>query len=218
MPSVDEYVKKFGIDPKYLVTLAVKGDSSLSTNGGMFYVTTSLDQTFSISMGSHWDAPFANAMSELVGKAGKGAEAGMLAAKSFGIEMKNRNQTAQMWQNSDPIGFSLPFTFIAVKDPKVEVADKVRNLLKLAAPSSDGFLLKAPGPTLAGQVLGGRQITLYLGQFLTLENCIVKRVDAQFDSIIGEDGIPLKAKVTVDVESYYTCFTVQDLDALFGAK
>lgn len=218
MPSVNEYVKKFGIDPKYLVTLAVKGDSSLSPNRGMFYVTTSLDQTFSISMGSHWDAPFANAMSELVGKAGKGAEAGMLAAKSFGIEMKNRNQTAQMWQNSDPIGFSLPFTFIAVKDPKVEVADKVRNLLKLAAPSSEGFLLKAPGPTLAGQVLGGRQITLHLGQFLTLENCIVKRVDAQFDSIIGEDGIPLKAKVTVDVESYYTCFTVQDLDALFGAK
>ena len=74
---------------------------------------------------------------------------------------------------------------------------------------------------MAGQVnskLGGRLITLYLGNFLTLENCIIKRVDAQFDSIIGTSGIPLKAKVTVDIESYYTCFTVQDVDALFGAK
>lgn len=219
MPSIDEYVKKFGIDPKYLVTLSVKGDSTLSGGEGkMFYVTTSLDQTFSISMGSHWDAPFANVMSELIGKAGGGAAVAATAAKTFGIEMKNRNQTAQMWQNSDPVSFSIPFTFIAVKDPKVEVADKVRNLLKLSAPSMEGILLRAPGPTLAGQVLGGRQITLHIGEFLTLENCIVKRVDAQFDSIIGEKGIPLKAKVTVDVESYYTCFTVQDVDALFGAK
>lgn len=219
MPSVNEYVDKFGIDPKYLVTLSVKGDNTLGSDP--FYVTTSLDQTFGVSMGSHWDAPFANVMSEMIGKVGQGAGVAATVAKGFGIETKNRNQTAQMWQNSDPVSFTIPFTFIAVKDPKTEVADKVRNLLKLAAPSMDGFLLRAPGPTMAGQVsnkLGGRLITLYLGKFLTLENCIIKRVDAQFDSIIGTSGIPLKAKVTVDIESYYTCFTVQDVDALFGAK
>lgn len=63
--------------------------------------------------------------------------------------------------------------------------------------------------------LKGRRITLMIGTFLLLENCIVKGVDVQFDSILDEKGTPLKAKVTVDIESYYTCFTTQDLDALF---
>jgi hypothetical protein len=236
IPSVKAFQSDWGVSPEYIVTLKVEGDDTLTgTDNGTFYVSTSIDETFSLSMRSSWEAQMANAMNagldKLQGAAGSkgGAAIGAarLGAKAMGIETKNRASSAQVWQSSDPMGFNIPFTFVAKTDAKKDVADKVRNLLKLTAPSLavGGFALQAPGPTIVGELanwsnssMKGRRITLFIGTFLVLENCIVKAVDAQFDSLMGEDGIPHKAKVTVDIESYFTCFTVQDIDALFGVS
>lgn len=213
---------------QYLVTLTVTGDSTVG-EGGYFSVSTSLDESFGLSMGSQWEAPFANVLQEGLDAAqAKGGRAGAAigiarqAGAAAGFSGRNVSTTAQVWQSSDPISFSIPFTFVAHRDAKKEVQDKVVNLLKLTAPSEFGMILKAPGPTIMGQLaskkVDGRRIVLSIGNFLELDNCIIERVDVQFDSIMGQQGIPHKAKVTVDIKSFFTCFTVQDIDKLFVIK
>ena len=221
---------------QYLVILTVTGDNTVG-EGGYFSVSTSLDESFGLSLGSQWEAPYANVMQEgldagqqkLLGsdnknarRAGSAVGAGRHVGSALGLAGRNVSTTAQVWQSSDPISFSIPFTFVAHRDAKKEVQDKVVNLLKLTAPSEFGPILKAPGPTILGQItnkqLDGRRIVLSIGKFIQLDNCIIERVDVQFDSIMGEQGIPHKAKVTVDIKSFFTCFTVQDIDKLFVIK
>ena len=213
---------------QYLVTLTVTGDNTVG-EGGYFSVSTSLDESFGLSMGSEWQAPFANVLQEGLDAAqSKGDVTGAVvgiarqAGAAAGFAGRNVATTAQVWQSSDPIAFSIPFTFVAHRDAKKEVQDKVVNLLKLTAPSEFGPILKAPGPTILGQLaskqIDGRRIVLSIGKFIQLDNCIIERVDVQFDSIMGEQGIPHKAKVTVDIKSFFTCFTVQDIDKLFVIK
>ena len=227
-PSTNQFSERWGVDPGYIVTLTVTGDDTVGD--GYFSVSTSLDESFGISLGSQWDAPYANVMSDAMdaaqskgGRAGAAIGVARQIGGAAGLSGRNPATTAQVWQSSDPIAFSIPFTFIAQSDAKKEVQDKVVNLLKLTAPSEKGMILQAPGPTIMGQLsqksdLKGRRIVLRVGKFMELDNCIVERVDVQFDSIIGEQGIPHKAKVTVDIKSFFTCFTVQDIDKLFVIK
>lgn len=208
--------------PEYLATLRVTGDTTIGDGSGYFVISTSLDETFALSMGSQWDAPFANVMSDAAnnmqqggGKTGAAIGAARLTGTALGIPERTRVSSAQVWQTSDPMTFSIPFTFVAIKDPVVEVRNKVRDLLKLTAPSDYGPMLRAPGPSLVDQ-FGGRHVSLHIGNFLLLDNCIIERVDAQFDSIFGQAGIPLKAKVNVSVTSFFTCFTTTDIDHMFN--
>jgi hypothetical protein len=230
--ATDEYAKRWGVAQQYIVTLRV--DQS-SKDEAPIEFATSMDESLSLSMRSEWSYPFANIMQESMEK-GMGAlqqrnpKAAMIlktagkAADAAGYRARTRVTSAQVWQSSSPISFNIPFTFIAVKDPETEVKEKVRSLLKLVAPTEVGkgaaSILKAPGPSLIDAARGemgmeGRRITLTIGTFLTLYNCIVRSVDVQFDNIMGVSGTPHKAKATVDIESYYTCFTTQDIDSLF---
>lgn len=215
--SIGDYKSTWGVSEQYIVTLSTGGEGGLGDS-----ISTSIDETFSINLGSQWAAPFENLAQEALDAAkGKGGTLGKTAVGAqvistiFGIPAKSRYTSAQVWQGSDPMHLTIPFTFVAVKDAKKDVKDKVLKLLKMVAPSSAGGLLFAPGPTLASAVLGGRDITVKIGTFLELKNCIVTDVQCQFDSIMGHDGIPLKAKVNVDVKSFFSCFTTQDLDQLF---
>jgi hypothetical protein len=205
------------LDPRYIVTLTVSGDG-----GEAFKVSTSLDETLAIGLSSQWSAPFENVMQEAAagaaeksgmgGRVTGGASAGMQA---LGLKAKYRDTSFQTWQSSDPVRFTIPFTLVAVKSAKADIKDKVVNLLKLVAPTQFGPILKAPGPVMLELVSSGRNITLEIGNFLKLEKCVVNDVQVQFDNVIGEEGIPLRAKVNVDISSWYTCFTTQDIDALF---
>lgn len=231
--SLDKYKSDWQVDEGYIVTLRVQNDKTV---GGIFSVSTSLDESFGLSLRSEWSAPYANAMSDALDRGaarsdernGNNRTSAKLdiarrGADAMGWKDQNKSTTAQVWQSSTPISFNIPFTFIAQTDAKIEVQDKVMNLLKLTAPSEKLGMIQAPGPTIAGQAkqlvgASDRRITLQIGKFLFLDNCIVNGVDVQFDSIIGVKGIPHKAKVTVDIASYYTCFTVQDIDNLFAVK
>lgn len=228
--SVNAYKDQWGVHEYYVVTLEVKGDDSLRLPAGktVFAISGTLDETFSVRMGSQWDSPYNKSFSSMAGESAnkfvRGAGAiGDLMKNLAGIETRSRMASAQMWMSSDPISFNLPFTFVAQNSAATDVRDKVLNLMKLTAPSQiNGVTLRAPGPTIGSQILGaatdnfqGRRISLYVGNLMTLDNCIIKSVECQFDSRLDSTGIPISAKVTVDVESYFSCFTVQDLDALF---
>lgn len=218
-PPSGGQAKLWGLDDRYVVTLTVGGEGGYSDT-----FQTPLDETFALSMGSQWAAPFENVLQEAinagataVGIGGKTQGFASLAATAFGIRAKNKYTSAQIWQSSDPMEITVPFTFIANTDPATEVRDKVKKLLMTCAPSEAGGLLAAPGPTLAGAITGGRDIKLQIGKFITLTPCVIKDVQVQFDSVIGELGIPLRAKVNVQICSWYSCFTVQDIEGMFSS-
>lgn len=223
-PSREVYGKNFNTEQMYLTTLSVRNDPSL---GGSFSVSTPMDETFSISMSSEWSTPFAKSNTEnLQGLGVSQNKADLLnfLMQGAGLNAKSKAQTVQVWESSSGISMTIPFTLIAYTDAAKEVRDVSKNLLKLQAPSlaGAGLMLQAPGPTVAGEFAkslkisdSGRDITLQIGNFLTLRHCIVKNVDVQYDSRFDVNGVPISAKCTVAVESFYTCFTVDDIDELF---
>lgn len=215
-----EYTKIWGVHPNYVARLIVRDSDPKGLN---FVFEGSLDETFGFSLAANWSSPFAELFnSALGGQSGAGAVVKQAIAAA-GITVNNKLSTAQVWDSSSPISFSIPFTFIANENPAKEVKERVLQLLKCVAPGEGGeigsmsTILKSPGPTIigTGTDLGGRLITLELGKFLVLKNCIIKGVNVQFDTIMGLEGIPHRAKVQVDIESYYGVFTSRDLDELF---
>lgn len=218
----DQYKKDFGISNEYLVTLTITGDPTIGN--GNFVAVTTLEENFSYSIASNWETPFSKSSAELAASASGAGKAGKilgvsseLARSAAGVNIGNKMLTAQIWQSSDPIKFSFPFTFVAVSDAKKQVRDKVSSLTKCVVPYvMNSVMMRAPGPTLTSNGTSGRNITLQVGKFIRLENCIIRSIDAQFDSLMGADGIPMKAKVTIDIESFFACFTTQDVDKMFG--
>lgn len=220
-PSGD-FSKVWGVDPKYVVTLTVSGEGGANDT-----FQTSVEETLAINLGSQWAAPFENVIQEVAagmaaGMAakssviGKALSVGSLAAKGMGLSGKHKLTSVLVWQSSDPFQITVPFTFIAVNSAKKDVLDKVKSLLKMVAPGEEvGGILIAPGPTILGAAFGGMKISLRIGEYMFLERCIIDDVQVQFDNMIGEEGIPLKAKVTVQIKSWYNAFTKQDIDALF---
>lgn len=230
MPSESGSLQNnFGVPQEYLAELRVFADGD-SSSSGVF--TTPLSETITTRLGSNWTQPYnksseeaeqnlnnaaANYQGRGAGLARAAVSVGGVALQASGIRLRNQLQTAQVWESSDPIGFSLPFTFVAKTSARTDVHDKVRALLKAVAPSKlAGFMMEAPGPTLLGSELSGRHIELQLGKFLLLNNCIVKDVDVQWDMKIGNEGLPMKATVNVSVESFFGCFTTQDIDDMFN--
>lgn len=228
--SVKAYADSYGVHPYYVTTIEVKNDDTLRLPAGKrtFAISGTLDETFSIRLGSQWDSPYNKSMRDMVGQSSSSIAQNIGSAMDIlknltGIETRSRSASAQVWVSSDAINFSLPFTFVAMKDANVEIRERCSNLLKLVAPTqiSGGLMLKAPGPTLGGQIVGaaggnsGRRISLFMGNFMMLDNCIITGVDIAYDSRLEKNGIPISAKVQVDIQSYFSCFTVQDIDSLF---
>lgn len=216
-PPSSSFTNTWNADPRYVVKLEV-----VEPGGASSVFESPLDETLSVNLSAQWSAPFENILGDLakagagaVGIPGKVTGGADLAMKSLGVQVKRRETSAQVWQSSDPMQLTIPFTFIAVNNARTDVRDKAVSLLKMVAPSQEGLLLKAPGPTIIGSDVGGRKITLHLGIFVKLERCIITDVQVQFDNVIGEEGIPLRAKVNVGIKSWYSCFTIQDIEDMF---
>lgn len=217
-------------NPNYQIVLDVEDTRLLDSAGGkLFPMVANLPEKFSFGMGSQWSTPFdkaneiVEAAADRAGIVGSAAKAGMAAT---GTTFKSKATSAQVWQSSDPMTFSIPFVFVANKNPITEVRDKIRALLKLVAPTeltNAGIGLSAPGPTIAGQAADGfgfskdsRKTTLIIGRLLTLSPIIITSVQCDMDAIFHSSGAPMFATVNVEVQSFFSCFTTNDIDAMFS--
>lgn len=212
-----------GVVPEYLATLLIDG-----VDGVTEVFETPLPEDISLQMSSEWVNSFEKAsdnaqqmVTESLARSGSRATRALAALGSFGMTasgIKARSQplSAQVWESSSPVSFSLPFTFVVKTDAKADVMDKMRTLLKAQAPQKLGPIITAPGPSLLGNTIGGRHIELQLGRFLLLNNCIINNVDVQISSILGVNGLPHKAVCNVQVTSYFACFTAEDIDDMFN--
>ena len=204
-------------DRKYTVRLTVSGDTTI--NGGQpTTFEANLPERYHIALTSSWTAPFAK--TDYASLAGKYASIAEAAMSVTGIGQKSKQSSAQVWESSSPISLSLDMHFMAQSNTDTEIRQKHKLLLKLAAPSETlaGAILVAPGPTIAGAIFGGRNIRMEIGDYLLLNSVVIKGVSADMTSLCEAQGIPIGMTVNVDVESFFSCYTVQDIDAMFMGK
>ena len=129
--------------------------------------------------------------------------------------------TAHYWQGASPISCTIPFEFMAEKDPEKEVLTPLKELYKLAAPYEVEGIIIPPGPSVLGTATGlGVQINIYLGRILAFKNVIVESVSSEIDTRpskgtnTNNKGTILHAKVDVSFTTFYTA-TRDDIDTMF---
>lgn len=60
-----------------------------------------------------------------------------------------------------------------------------------------------------------KRTSVYIGDWLTLDNIIIENVSQVYDMVLGPDRRPLRASVTIDFSTAFTP-TIQDLNAYFN--
>lgn len=217
----------------YTVELFVKDGGNLDTatdSSGkpLFPLRANLDEKINVSMSSQWDSPFGrSSLGDLASKLFGGKVTGeaidvALGAAGFGSKLKA--QSAQIWTGSSPMTFSFTMKFNAVNNTESEIRDRHMAMLQLCAPSEfigSGSLvvLRAPGPTIVGSAISptnSRCINLRVGNYLYLRNVVVKNVSSDVDTLFDEHGIPIAMSIAVEIESFYSCFTSEDIKSMFS--
>ena len=225
-------------DRLYKIRLVVKDPNLMppgSSGDSLLSFEANLSERYHMSMSSQWNSPFAKSdLADMARDKGLNKTAAIISAGSAltGISTKTRGQSMQVWESSSPMSFSFDMKFMAASNTDAEIRQKHLLLLKLCAPSIVGGnggaaraagILSAPGPTPVDALanwadVGGRKITLYIGGYLKLDGVVIKSVSSDMTSLCGADGIPIGMNVQVEVESFFACYTVQDLDDLFMMK
>jgi hypothetical protein len=219
------------VSRNYQVRLEVRGDQQLLKTGGkIFPIIANLPERYNMDFSSSWSSPFARSdISSVAGSlAGQkyGAAAQAItggALNVLGISSRLKSQSIQVWDSTSPMTFSTQMIFNAQTDSMSEVKERHRALLKLCAPSEGpGGVLFQPGPTVAGAVRdaisfseNSRQIDMYIGNYLKLENVVINSVSSDVSTLCTADGIPLNMTINISVSSFFSSFTSEDIDKMF---
>lgn len=116
-------------------------------NSEPMIIVATLPDTFAFDIASQYEAPFAQ------GLGGEGKIASML--RLGGLSLTNQAMTAQVWQGTSDVQFTIPFVFQADTNEIEDVIKPIKNLLKLTLPrvGKTGGLLESPGPRIDLQKL-----------------------------------------------------------------
>jgi len=229
---VKTYQSDMGVSQAYQVRLEVRGDKQLLATGGrIFPIIASLPERYNIEFSSSWSSPFAKSdMSSLAGAIG-GSKYGAMAAaiangalNVAGISTRLKSQSVQVWDSTSSMSFSIQMIFNALSNSATDVRDKHRALLKLCAPSENAVgVLTQPGPTIASATsaaLGfsgdSRKISLYIGRYIVLDNVIITGVSSDVSTLCDINGIPINMTINLQVQSFFSCFTSEDIDKMFN--
>jgi hypothetical protein len=208
----------------YQVELRVRGDSKiLELNQGVFPIKAALPERFNINFSSSWAPAFSkNYVAEAANKfGGPMAEAAVSGAAAVaGVSTKFKHQSAQVWESTSALRFSIDLVFYAKENSEREIRARHKALLQLAAPSTvAGSILVQPGPIIGDKMIsdkeGSRRISLMIGRYLLLDDVIITGVSSDVVTLFDEKGIPLSMVINIEVESFYACFTVEDIEAMF---
>lgn len=207
----------------YMVQLNVTGDSKIAQlNPGVFPLRANLPERWHLNFSSQWQSPFAkNYLSEAAGKIGGDKAQGVVDATSAvaGIPTRLKSQSVQVWESSSPMSFNLDLTFNAREDSDLEIRKRHKALLQLAAPSQKGEMLIQPGPIIADKVINkdnSRNISLQIGKYIFLDNVVITSVSSDVVTLCDVRGIPISMTINIEVQSFYSCFTVEDIEAMFS--
>lgn len=105
-------------------------------------ITADIPEQFSFDIAATYEAPFSAGFNNLINQ-NLGS-----ALRVGGLSLTNQAMTAQIWQGTTDVQFTIPLVFQAESDPVRDVIVPIRNLLKLTMPreEEEGGLLESPGP------------------------------------------------------------------------
>lgn len=214
------------VDRKYKLLIDVRGDEALLQGRSVFPIEANLPERFHIEFSSNWTTPFANAgagemAAGLTGNAAVGSAVDGIAGAA-GVGTKLRSQNIQVWESSSPLTLNLDLIFYAQENTEREIKEKQVALLKLTAPTTKvgDEVLIAPGPRLLGNTMTsdnveGRRITLYIGDYMVLNDVIVKSVGTDIVTLMDDNGIPIAMSINLGVETWNACVTADQIEAMF---
>lgn len=211
---------KPNVPPIYRAELIVQRDGA-----EYLRIDTPLPENYMLSLATSWDNPFNQPLSNfasklaggLPGKAVDIASTGVTAATGF--TTLNKWLSGGVWTGGSMMKLDIPFVIQAYENPREEVVKKMRDLMKLVAPSEyAGQFLRAPGPYMRAPNSGGvagDMITVNIGTFFTMSPCIIDNVTETFDTQFDHNGDPIGVTINVSVISFFTT-TQEDLDRFFA--
>jgi hypothetical protein len=231
------------INPNYAITLQARPynnqwSAAGQTGGGYKTITlqTAIPESFSIQLNSDWSPQFGTALADAIGKLPGGAGAIATAVTNigtaFGYQPQLKALTAQIWQGTSALEVQVPFILRAEENAMSEVMRPIKQLMYLTLPSmtigGQLAILKAPfSPAAVAQgvysgeanVMTRRQqgyaaISLWVGRFFFLPDCVITSVSQAYDAIFDAQGTPLSAKVDVSLRSFFV-ITTEDIELMF---
>ena len=110
---------------------------------GMDPIIAHLPEEYALNLGASYQAPFAQGPTDQHSHVGA-------AASAFGVQFANKAMTAQIWQGSNEMEFSLPLVFQLERNPNEDILKPLSALYELVLPREEtaGGLLTSPGPHL----------------------------------------------------------------------
>ena len=105
-------------------------------------VTAALPETFAYDVSSQYQPSFSQGISV--------SDSVSNGLRLVGMSLTNQAMTAQIWQGTTDIQFTIPVILQAEEDEGPEIMTPLKNLHRLTLPSRDkeGGLLRSPGPQL----------------------------------------------------------------------
>lgn len=127
-------------NPNYLAVI--------SCNDKNITVTANLPQEFAMDVGASYEEAFSQGLSGLLNGGGMISDIAGKSMKMLGLQLTTKALTAQVWQGSTEISFSLPLVFQVESDSEADIQKPLRDLYSLVLPEEkeSGGLLEAPGP------------------------------------------------------------------------
>jgi hypothetical protein len=155
---------------------------------------------------------------------------GALTSRISGGNVKFSSQFKQfgfqVWEKSEPISLSFKLTFYmgmaGLYSGRTEVVGPMYKLASLCLPLTGGTAgtLVPPGPSLlelldgdAGQLSGGKEISIYIGNLLKIKNAIIEKAEPTFSKEVDSQGFPISGELQLEVKSLFVA-TVEDLAVL----
>ena len=202
------------------------------TNSNYLDIVGFLPETLSFNLTASWNNMLKNMLTGDIGDGGSlvGKAAGLI--QKFGRLTGMKTAFSQIsswptWEGTEPIEFSIPFRFDAIRNTMSDVVVPWKNLQKLLCPVRDtsaSMIFKAPGPqisldeaTKSLRFDDDRVLSLRIGNFIYIKGVIVTAISNTLYSKFDIDGNPIQAQADVTLRTIFSP-TTTDIENWFSGN
>ena len=192
-----------------------------------------LPETLSFNLTASWNNMLKDMFSGDWGNSNGGLiQKGIAAAQAFERLAGMRTAYSQIsswptWEGTEPIEFTIPFRFDAVRNTMQDVVTPWVNLQKLVCPTRDtsaNIVFKAPGPQISIDPASkkpifdeDRVLSLKIGRFIYIKGVIVTAISNTLYSKFDIDGNPIQAQADVTLRTIFSP-TTEDIANWFSGS
>lgn len=191
-----------------------------------------LPETLSFNLTASWNNMLKDMLTGDIGDSGGlvGKTAGLI--QKFGRLTGMKTAFSQIsswptWEGTEPVEFSIPFRFDAIRNTMSDVVVPWKNLQKLLCPVRDtsaSMIFKAPGPQLSLDEStkslrfdDDRVLSLRIGNFIYIKGVIVTAISNTLYSKFDVDGNPIQAQADVTLRTIFSP-TTTDIENWFSGN